>query len=140
MLIDCGPTGSGPESGARLTMIGIGVDLVDIDRFRGSLDRTPSLRDRLFRPAERAYADAHVDPASRYAVRFAAKEAALKALGLGLGGMAMYDIEVVRDGLGPPSLVLHGESAEVARRAGVIRWLVTLSHTDTLAQATVVAL
>ena len=121
-------------------MIGIGVDLVDIDRFRRSLSRTPSLRDRLFRPAERAYADSHVDPASRYAVRFAAKEAALKALGLGLGGMPMYDIEVVRDGLGPPGLVLHGAAAEVAGVAGVQRWLVTMSHTSTLAQATVVAL
>ena len=75
-------------------MIGIGIDLVDIDRFRRSLERTPSLRDRLFRPDERTYADSHVDPAGRYAVRFAAKEAALKALGLGLGGMAMHDIEV----------------------------------------------
>ena len=121
-------------------MSGIGVDLVDVDRFRRSLERTPSLRDRLFRPDERARADAHVDPAGRYAVRFAAKEAALKALGLGLGGMAMYDIEVVRDDLGPPSLVLHGKALEVARRAGVTRWLVTLSHSDRLAQATVVAL
>ncbi|MEE3275829.1 MAG: holo-ACP synthase [Actinomycetota bacterium] len=121
-------------------MIGIGVDLVDIDRFRESLERTPSLRDRLFRPDERTYAESHVDPAGRYAVRFAAKEATLKALGLGLGGMAMSDIEVVRDGLGPPSLVLHGSAAEVAAEAGVTRWLVTLSHTDHVAQATVVAL
>ncbi len=121
-------------------MIGIGVDLVDVDRFRRSLERTPSLRDRLFRPDERAYADSHVDPAGRYAVRFAAKEAALKALGLGLGCMAMHDIEVVRDGLGPPFLVLHDEAVEVARAAGVTRWLVTLSHTDHVAQATVVAL
>ena len=52
----------------------------------------------------------------------------------------MSDIEVVRDGLGPPSLVLHGAAAEVAAEAGVTRWLVTLSHTDHVAQATVVAL
>ena len=121
-------------------MIGIGIDLVDVERFRRSLERTPSLRDRLFRPEERAYADSHVDSAGRYAVRFAAKEAALKALGLGLGGMAMHDIEVVRDGLGPPSLLLHDEAVEVARQAGVTRWLVTLSHSDHVAQATVVAL
>ena len=121
-------------------MIGIGSDLVDIARFRRSLERTPGLRDRLFRPAERAYADLRQDPTERYAVRFAAKEAVLKALGLGLGAIAMYDIEVVRDGLGPPRLVLHGAAAEVAREAGVRRWLVTMSHTSTLAQATVVAL
>ena len=121
-------------------MIGIGVALVDVSRFRRSLERTPSLRDRLFRPDEQAYADAHLDPAVRYAVRFAAKEATLKALGLGLGGVALYDIEVVRHGLGPPSLELHGSASEVALAAGVERWLVTLSHTDHLAQATVVAL
>lgn len=121
-------------------MIGIGIDLVDVDRFRRSLDRTPSLRDRLFRPNERAYAEAHADPAGRYAVRFAAKEATLKALGLGLGGMALYDIEVVRDGLGPPSLVLHDHAAQVAAEAGVKSWLVTLSHIDHVAQATVVAI
>ena len=121
-------------------MIGIGVDLVDVHRFRRSLERTPSLRDRLFRTDERAYADAHVDPAVRYAARFAAKEATLKALGLGLGGMALYDIEVVRHGLGPPSLVLHGSASKVAAEAGVERWLVTLSHTAHVAQASGVAL
>jgi holo-[acyl-carrier protein] synthase len=120
-------------------MIGIGTDLVDIDRFRRSLERTPGLRERLFRPGERAYADQWSDPAERYAGRFAAKEATLKALGLGLGGMTMYDIEVVRAGSGAPSLLLHGEAAETAAAAGVTGWLVTISHTDTVAQAVVVA-
>ena len=120
-------------------MIGIGTDLVDIERFRRSLERTPGLRDRLFRPDERAYADQRGDPAERYASRFAAKEAALKALGLGLGGMAMYDIEGVRAESGAPSLLLHGEAAETAAAAGVTGWLVTISHTDTVAQAVVVA-
>ena len=121
-------------------MIGIGTDLVDVERFRRSLDRTPGLRRRLFRPDERSYAEQASDPAVRLAARFAAKEATLKALGLGLGAMVFYDIEVVRDDLGPPSLVLHGKALEVAQRAGVTRWLITLSHTDQLAQATVVAL
>ena len=85
-------------------MIGIGTDLVDIERFRRSLERTPGLRERLFRPDERAYAEQRNDPVERYAGRFAAKEAALKALGLGLGGMAMYDIEVVRAESGSPSI------------------------------------
>ena len=118
-------------------MIGIGTDLVDIERFRRSLERTPGLRDRLFRPDEQAYADQRGDPVERYASRFAAKEAALKALGL--GGMAMYDIEVVRAESGAPSLLLHGEAAETAAAAGVTGWLVTISHTDTVAQAVVVA-
>ncbi len=121
-------------------MIGIGTDLVDVDRFRRSLQRTPGLRGRLFRPAERAYADRRRDPAERYAVRFAAKEAVLKSLGLGLGGAALYDIEVVRAESGRPGLLLHGGAAEAADRAGVQGWLVTLSHTDHVAMATVVAL
>ena len=121
-------------------MIGIGTDLVDVDRFRRSLDRTPGLRERLFRPDERAYSEQALDPAARFAVRFAAKEATLKALGLGLGTMALYDIEVVREPSGRPTLCLHGSAALKATEAGVGRWVLTLSHTGLVAQATVVAL
>ena len=121
-------------------MIGIGADLVDIDRFRAVMTRTPTVVERLFTAGERAYADRTADPAPRLAARFAAKEAALKALGLGLGGMAMAQIEVVRADDGRPDLVLHGRARSVARARGVGRWLVTISHTDHLAQATVVAL
>lgn len=121
-------------------MIGIGADLVDIDRFRAVMARTPALVERLFTPGERAYADRAADPAPRLAARFAAKEAALKALGLGLGGMPMAQIEVVRIDDGPPGLALHGRARSVARARGVDRWLVTISHTDRLAQAVVAAL
>ena len=121
-------------------MIGIGTDLVDIDRFRDALARTPGMRRRLFTAAEQTYADQAVDPAPRLAARFAAKEATLKALGLGLGGMPMAEIEVIRHSDGRPELVLHGEAGEIAAEHGAGRWLVTLTHTDTVAQATVVAL
>ena len=121
-------------------MIGIGNDLVDIDRFRKALERTPSLRERLFTDAERSYADARADPTERYAVRFAAKEATMKALGVGLGEVQMRDIEVQRAESGAPQLVLHGTAAELAAARGVRRWLITLSHSDTVAQAIVVAL
>lgn len=121
-------------------MIGIGNDLVDIDRFRKALERTPSLRERLFTDAERSYADARADPTERYAVRFAAKEAVMKALGVGLGEIQMRDIEVQRADSGAPQLVLHGTAAELAAVRGVRRWLITLSHSDTVAQAIVVAL
>ena len=84
-------------------MIGIGNDLVDIDRFRRALERTPTLRERLFTEAERSYADARADPTERYAVRFAAKEAVMKALGVGLGEMQMRDIEVQRADSGAPA-------------------------------------
>lgn len=121
-------------------MIGIGTDLVDIDRFRGVLERTPGVADRMFRDAEREYADRAADPAARLAARFAAKEATLKSLGVGLGAMALSDIEVVKHEDGRPELRLHGAAAEVAVAAGVHRFLLTISHTDHLAQATVVAL
>lgn len=121
-------------------MIGIGTDLVDIDRFRDVLARTPGMRTRLFCEAELAYADASGDPARPLAARFAAKEAALKSLASGLGAMKFTEIEVVRHDDGHPELVLHGESAAFAATRGAGRFLVTLSHTDTLAQAVVVAL
>ena len=121
-------------------MIGIGTDLVDIDRFRDVLTRTPGMRDRLFLPAELAYADGSADPARPLAARFAAKEAALKSLASGLGAMAFHDIEVVRHDDGHPELVLHGAAVGFAASKGATRFLVTLSHTDTVAQAVVVAL
>ncbi len=121
-------------------VVGIGTDLVDIDRFRTVLQRRPSVADRLFTAGERTYAERASDPAARLAARFAAKEAALKALGCGLGGMRMAEIEVVRDDDGRPELVLHGDARSTAADHGIGRWLVSLSHTDALAQATVVAL
>lgn len=121
-------------------MLGIGTDLVDIDRFRTVLERTPGLADRVFRDDERTYAAQAADPTARLAARFAAKEATLKSLGLGLGAMALSDIEVVKHDDGRPELVLHGSAAATAADAGAHRFLLTISHTDHLAQATVVAL
>jgi len=121
-------------------MLGIGTDLVDIDRFRTVLARTPAVADRMFRPAERAYAERADDPAARLAARFAVKEATLKSLGLGLGAMKLSDIEVVRHDDGHPALRLHGRAVSVAAAHGAARFLVTISHTDHLATATVVAL
>lgn len=121
-------------------MIGIGNDLVEIERFRKALTRTPGLRERLFTLAEREYADARHDPTERYAARFAAKEAVMKALGVGLGEIVMRDIEVVRAESGAPSIVLHDSAAALARDRGVTRWLLTMTHTEHMAQAIAVAL
>ena len=121
-------------------MIGIGVDLVEVDRVRRVLDRTPSLVTRLFTEGERAYAESAADPAERFAVRFAAKEAAMKALRIGLGAVDWHDLEVARTPSGAPDLVVTGRAAELAAAAGVTRWLVTLTHTATMAEAVVVAL
>lgn len=121
-------------------MIGIGVDLVDVDRFRTVLARTPRLAERLFSDAERLDAGRRHDPAEPLAARFAAKEAVMKALQVGLGRFPLRDVEVVRAPSGAPSLRLHGEAAAVAHHAGVGEWRLTLSHTSHLAQAIAVAL
>lgn len=117
----------------------MGTDLVDVDRFRTVLARRPRLADRVFTPGERRDAGRRRDPAPPLAARFAAKEAAMKALGVGLGTVALRDLEVVREASGRPRLRLHGTAARRARAAGIDGWLVTLSHTDTAAVATVVA-
>ncbi len=121
------------------SVIGVGIDAVDIDRLRAMLNRRHHLADRLFTPAERAYADRAPDPTDRLATRFATKEAVMKALGLGLGAFGFHEVEVVRDGLDAPRLELHGAAADLARAAGVTRWHLSLTHTDGLALAAVVA-
>jgi len=128
--------GAGPGSGP---VVGIGVDAVDVDRLRTVLGRRVGLADRLFTAGERDYARRATDPVPRMATRFAAKEAAMKALGVGIGAVRFDEVEVVRAGLDAPALVLHGSAAERARRSGVERWHLSLTHTDSVAMAFVVA-
>jgi holo-[acyl-carrier protein] synthase len=122
-----------------LAVLGIGVDAVDVDRFRAVLVRRPTIVTRLFTAAEIDYANRSSDPTARLAVRFAAKEAALKALGVGIGAMAFVDIEVTRNSDGAPSLILHGEAARLAAGRGVKVWHLSLTHTATVAVANAVA-
>lgn len=121
------------------TVRGIGVDAVEVERFRRVLGRRPGLAERLFTDAERAYAAMAADPGPRLAVRFAAKEAVLKALGVGIGAASFRDVEVVRAESGLPSLVLAGSAATLAQGRGVSRWHLSLTHTASLAVASVVA-
>ncbi len=120
-------------------MIGIGVDVVEIERFRRSLERTPSMRDRLFTDVELAYVAPQSDPVPSLAVRFAAREAVMKSLGLGLGAFGFHDVWVERASSGAPSLVFAGRAAELSAAAGVSRWHVSLTHSDLVAVAYVVA-
>jgi holo-[acyl-carrier protein] synthase len=121
------------------SLLGVGVDAVDVDRFRVSLGRRARLADRLFTADERAYAERASDPVPRLSTRFAAKEATMKALSVGLGAFPFGEVEVVRLGLDAPTLVLHGSARRRARRAGVVRWHLSLTHTDRLAVAVVMA-
>jgi holo-[acyl-carrier protein] synthase len=120
-------------------ILGIGVDEVDVERMRVVLGRTPSVARRLFTDGERAYAAEARDPAERLAVRFAAKEAVLKALGVGLGACRFADIEVLRAEGGAPSLALHGGAASLVTERGVGRWHVSLTHDGGRATAFVIA-
>ena len=119
-------------------LVGIGIDLVDTARFSRPGER---LLARLFTPAERGFASGRPHPAQHYAARFAAKEAVLKALGTGWsGGIAWTDVEVVAGADGAPSIRLAGTAAKVARKLGVRRWAVSLTHTRTRAAAVAAAL
>jgi holo-[acyl-carrier protein] synthase len=130
-------------SSPRARVIGIGIDAVDVPRFRAILERTPSMRERCFTAAELAYADQKHDPTERLAARFAAKEATMKALSVGLGAFGFHDVEVVvdpgDDPSGPPRLVLREHAAELARQLGANEFFVSLTHTATIAQAMVLA-
>jgi len=118
---------------------GIGVDAVDVVRFRAVLERRPSIVGRLFTAGERAYASGTADPAPRLAARFAAKEAVLKSLGVGIGAADFREVEVVRVESGAPVLSVTGRAAALAEAHGVVRWHVSLTHTDAVAVASVVA-
>ena len=120
-------------------MIGVGTDLVEIERFRTALERTPGLKTRCFTDAEQAYAERRSDPVERYAARFAAKEAVMKALGVGLGACEFRDIEVLRAESGQPSVLLHDRAEALAVERGVTTWHLSLTHSDTAAHAIVVA-
>jgi holo-[acyl-carrier protein] synthase len=121
-------------------VIGIGVDLCEVDRMRAALARTPTLRERVFTDAEQAYCEARQDPTERYAARFAAKEAVLKAMGLGLGACGWRDIEVGRAESGAPFVVLRARALELADERGIRTWRLTMTHTHRVAEAIAVAL
>jgi holo-[acyl-carrier protein] synthase len=110
---------------------GVGIDVVDIERFAATLARTPALRERLFTSAEREL------PMASLAARFAAKEALAKALGAP-GGMHWHDAEVRTDGVGRPWLELTGTVAARAQALDVTGSHVSLSHDAGIASAVVV--
>lgn len=120
-------------------MRGVGIDAVDIARFRASLARTPKMRTRLFTPAELESLAAASDPVPSLAARFAVREAAMKAMGVGLGAFDFHDVSVVRLESGAPHLRVQGRALELADSLGISDWHVSITHTDTVAMAVVVA-
>jgi holo-[acyl-carrier protein] synthase len=94
---------------------------------------------RLFTDGERSYAATMHNPVPTLAARFAVKEAVMKALGVGLGAFDWSDVEVLRRPGGAPELTVTGRAAALAASKGVGSWLVSITHTDTVASAAVVA-
>ena len=118
---------------------GIGVDAVDIDRFRASLVRTPTMRERLFTEEELAYVAPMADPVRSLAARFAAREAVMKAMGVGLGAFGFHEVWVTRAESGAPSLRVTGRALELAVDRSITSWQLSITHTDLVAIAYVVA-
>jgi holo-[acyl-carrier protein] synthase len=120
-------------------VVGVGVDVCSIERMRTALARTPRFAVRVFTEGERAYAEGFADPAGVYAARFAAKEAAMKAMGAGIEHLPFTAIELTRAGTGAPSLVLHGPAQRMATERAITRFHVSISHDAGVAVAFVVA-
>ncbi len=114
----------------------IGVDVVEISRIAAAVRRYGErFLARVYTADERVYAAGR---APALAVRFAAKEAAAKALGTGIGPVGWRNIEIRNDAAGKPSVLLHGAAADVARRGGFLEWQVSITHSRDLATAFVV--
>jgi holo-[acyl-carrier protein] synthase len=119
-------------------IIGVGIDVAEVDRFAEALERTPELRDRLFLPSEQHLPGGEPRGVASLAVRFAAKEALAKALGAP-PGLHWHDAEVCAEGSGRPFLKVRGTVAARAAELGVRNWHMSLSHDAGVASAVVIA-
>ena len=121
-------------------ILGTGVDLAEVPRIRASIERY-GIRfiQRIYTPGEIAYVERKANRFERYAARFAAKEAGMKAIGTGWsGGVLWRDFEVANLPSGRPTLRLHGAALRVAEQLGVRRIALSLTHTAELAMAHVI--
>ena len=135
------PDGSAMQVAYTHDAVGLGVDIVEIARMDSILARTPAFARRVFSEEEQAYCDKTARPATHYALRFAAKEAVVKALGTGIAeGIDVLDIEVQRAANGRPSVKLSGRALEIAREQGVRSLSISLSYTRTDAVACALAI
>jgi holo-[acyl-carrier protein] synthase len=121
-------------------IVGTGVDLAEVDRIRAAIERYgPRFVERVFTPREIAYVERKANRFERYAARFAAKEAAMKAIGTGWrGGVRWQDFEVTNLRSGRPTLEFHGVAARFAERLGVKAVSLSLTHTASTGMALVI--
>ena len=112
-------------------ILGTGIDIVEVPRIAKSIERFGErFLNRIYTPFEIRYCDAKANRIERYAARFAAKEAGMKALGTGMRGVSWKDFEVGREPSGRPTMLFHARAAEVAKRLGVRRAHLSVSHTE----------
>lgn len=138
---DSGASDSSKQTNMRsAATVGLGVDLLEIDRMERALERTPRIAERVFTSNEREYAWSKARPAVQYAAFFAAREAVLKALGTGFAGVDFTDVEIVHDEKGKPEVVLHNNAEAIARSQGIVEIQISLSHTHHMAVASAVAI
>jgi holo-[acyl-carrier protein] synthase len=121
-------------------IVGLGVDISEVDRIREAIEKHGNrFLQRVFTPAEIAYCNRHRDRAERFAGRFAAKEAAMKALGTGWSqGVRWVDIEVIRAASGKPGLALHGVARKIGDRVGMRHVSLSITHSGNTAFAQVI--
>jgi holo-[acyl-carrier protein] synthase len=121
-------------------IIGLGVDLAEVPRIKAAIERRgQTFLRRIFTPKEIEYCERFKNKFERYAGRFAAKEAAMKALGTGWRqGIRWIDLEVVRERSGRPTISLAGEAAKIAGQLGVRRISLSITHTEVEALAQVI--
>jgi holo-[acyl-carrier protein] synthase len=121
-------------------IVGMGADVVEVNRIRESISRFGErFLDRVYTEGERAYSQSKANAAERFAARFAAKEAGMKAVGTGWNlGVTWKDFEVVNERSGRPTLSLHGTAEKIARRLGAGHISISLTHTREMALAIVI--
>ena len=121
-------------------IISIGVDIIEVRRVRETIERTPRFAERVFTEAERAYCESRgAVAAQHYAARFAAKEAALKALQTGWsGGISWQDVEVAAKESGAPMILFHGRARELYEESGATAAHLSIAHTTEHAVAEVI--
>ena len=121
-------------------IISIGIDIIEVRRVRETIERTPRFAERVFTDAERTYCESRgAVAAQHYAARFAAKEAALKALQTGWsGGISWQDIEVTAKESGAPLVLFHGRARELYEEAGATHAHLSIAHTTEHAIAQVI--
>ena len=121
-------------------IVGTGIDIAEVERIAQSIDRFGRrFLERVFTPEEIRYCESKANKAERYAGRFAAKEAAMKAIGTGWNrGVTWHDVEVQRIPGGRPSIAFHNKAAEFFRNLGAVRAHLSITHTADQAMAQVI--